>query len=176
MTAEDDRGGRAAASAVRSAGEERLFELLRHDHREILQLFDQLAQCKTSEMNTLLSIFNRIEEGLQRHFEGEERFLYTALEQHEETRALVLESYELHRLTTMAIGGFKTVALDDERWRPKIRVLRRLVEEHVELMEKELFQAAVGALDREQLASIAEQFVKVKSGAEARGPGLDAPT
>ncbi|UFS71739.1 hemerythrin domain-containing protein [Geomonas sp. RF6] len=174
MTAGDD-AARAAGTGDSAGRGEPLLDLLRRDHREILDLFDRVAECGKGELDKMLSLFNRIEEGVQRHFEGEERFLYTALEQHEEARGLVLESYELHRVATFTIGGFKALALDDERWRPKALVLRRLVEVHVELQEKDLFPVALRVLGEEQLRGIEAHFVGVRSGSDPHRAGLDAP-
>jgi len=159
---------------ARSAAGQGFIDLLREDHRQILHLFDRVAECDTREMDPLLSLFHRIEEELQRHLEGEERFLYTALERHETARQLVLEEYELHRLATFTIGTFKTLALDDERWRPKVRVLRRLVEEHIRSQEHDLFPLALEILDAKEMRGIAERFVGVRSGSDRRA-GFDAP-
>src|SRR5689334_10141508 len=90
-----DRKGGGANSPQEKSGAT-LFDLLRQDHDSARVLFDKIERSSKKEVETRQELFKQIEQELLVHMEGEERFLYTALEQHDEAREKVLVSYEQH--------------------------------------------------------------------------------
>jgi hemerythrin-like domain-containing protein len=151
-----ERSGEAAGAGI--------LGFLRDDHRKLLELFKRTEGLGTRDLDTLLTLFTRIEEGLKLHMEGEERFFYTMLEGHDAAGELVLESFEEHYLVKMLIAAFTAMALDDHRWGAKFRVLRRLAERHMEREELELFPVAARVLTRDQLNAAAELYLGLKDG------------
>jgi iron-sulfur cluster repair protein YtfE (RIC family) len=155
-------------SSSQRKAEMTIFELLKQDHEKARYLFDKALKCSRKETGALQKLFSQIEEELEIHMEGEERFLYSALEQDDESRAKVLESYEEHQLVKALIGTFNSLAVDDERWMAKLCVLNQVIERHMQEEEARLFKMATKALDRDQIQAIALQFQRHKS--EGRKP------
>ena len=150
--------GRSRSSS-RGKGDNALFDLLKQDHKKFKDLFEEIED---DEMETQQDLFSQIQEELEMHMEGEEKFFYPALEESEDTKEKVLESYEEHHVTKMVLGEFGGMAQDDERWKAKVKVLKELVEHHIEEEEKEIFRMAKKALDKEKIQEIADQIREQK--------------
>jgi hemerythrin superfamily protein len=135
-------------------GKTALFDFLREDHEELWNLFKKLAKSSSKEVGTRQELFTQLERRLLNHMEAEERFFYTALEQVDESRPRVLESYEEHLVARTVIGAFSSLAVDDERWPAKLKVLSRLFRQHADEEEHELFPLAKKVLNRDQFQGI----------------------
>lgn len=160
-------GGKTRASA-RGRGDNILFELLKQDHDKVKDLFEEIEE--DGEMEAQEDLFSQIQEELEMHMEGEEKFFYPVLEEAEETKEKVLESYEEHHVTKMVLGEFGGLSQDDERWKAKVKVLKELVEHHIEEEEKEIFRLAKKALDKEQIQEIAQQIQEQKGESAEMSP------
>lgn len=160
-------------TASKSNEERNIIDLLKQDHEKTRYLFDKLQKSGRSAVSTLEKLFTQLEEELLIHMEGEERFFYPALEKSEETRDKVLESYEEHQVAKTLLGSFTSLAVDDERWMPKLKVLHEVVEHHLQEEEKEVFKLAKKALDKTQMQEMAVQFQRHKR--EGRKPSRGAP-
>ncbi|WP_136515165.1 hemerythrin domain-containing protein [Geomonas edaphica] len=150
-----------------------IFDVLKQDHEKARYLFDKAQKAGKKEIASLQKLFAQIEEELELHMEGEERFFYSALEQDEEMRDHVLQSYEEHQVAKTMLGTFKSLAVDDERWVAKLKVLGEIVEHHMQEEEREIFKMARKALGKEQQHDIAMSFQKSKR--EGRRPSRGAP-
>lgn len=139
-----------------------IFSLLKQDHEKVRYLFDKIQKSGRKEIPSLQKLFSQIEEELEVHMEGEERFFYSALEQHEEPRDKVLEGYEEHQVAKTLLGTFKGLAIDDERWMAKASVLHEVVEHHMHEEEREMFKIARKVLNKGQIQEIAVQFQQHK--------------
>lgn len=164
--------GSSEKSSSQSKSEMSIFDLLKQDHEKARYLFDKIEKTGRKERGALQKLFSQIEEELSVHMEGEERFLYSRLEQHEEAREKVLESYEEHQVAKTLIGTFNSLAVDDERWGAKLSVLNEVVEHHMQVEEREVFKTARKVLDNRQIQEIGLQLQKHKR--EGRRPSRGA--
>lgn len=165
--------GKATEKGSHGKVEMDIFSVLKQDHEKVRYLFDKIHKSGRKDISTLQKLFAQIEEELEIHMEGEERFFYTALEQHEEPRDLVLEAYEEHQVAKTLMGTFKSLAIDDERWMAKASVLNEVVEHHMQEEEREVFKVARKVLDKGQIQEIAVQFQQHKR--EGKKPSRGAP-
>jgi len=124
-----------------------LFDMLRQDHEKVRELFKRIAKSTGAQVALRQELFARLERELLLQMEAEERFFYTALEKHEQARARVLEAYEEHQVARIVIGAFNSLAVDDERWPAKLKVLCQLFRLHADEEEHELFKLAKKVLD-----------------------------
>ncbi|HJV36135.1 hemerythrin domain-containing protein [Geomonas sp.] len=155
-----------------SSAERNIFDLLKQDHEKVRYLFDRIEKSGRKATASLEKLFAELEEDLEIHMDGEERFFYPALEQHEEARDQVLESYEEHMVAKTMLGTFKSLAVDDERWSAKLKVLATMVEHHLKEEETEVFKVARKVLERNQTLEMAVQFMRHKR--EGRRPSRGA--
>ncbi len=157
--------GRQTKSRSRSQSKPKemtFFDLLKEDHQKVLALFEQLEEDGEMEMDSREDIFSQIEEELEMHLEGEEKFFYPVLEESEDTHEKVLEAYEEHHVAKTVLGEFGELSQDDERWMAKVKVLKEIVNHHVEEEEGKVFKAARKALDKEKIQEITHQFQEQK--------------
>jgi iron-sulfur cluster repair protein YtfE (RIC family) len=164
--------GTSEKSSSHGKVEMTIFDLLKQDHEKVRYLFDKIEKSGRKDRNALQKLFSQIEEELEVHMEGEERFFYPKLEQREEAREKVLESYEEHQVTKTLLGTFKSLAVDDERWGAKLSVLNEVVEHHLQEEEREVFKMARAMLNKDQAHEIAMQFQQHKR--EGRRPSRGA--
>ena len=157
----------------KGSSERNIIELIKQDHEKARYLFDKASKSGRREVAALQKLFSQLEEELEVHMQGEERFLYPVLERHEEARGQVLESFEEHQVARTLLGTFQSLAVDDERWGAKLKVLNEVVEHHMEEEEREVFKLARKVLDKNQLQEMAVQFQKHKR--EGRKPSRGAP-
>jgi hemerythrin superfamily protein len=161
------------ATQGKSSSEMNILDLLKQDHEKTRYLFDRIEKNEKKGTSALQKLFSELEEELVIHMEGEERFFYSALEQHEEARDKVLEGYEEHQVVKTLLGTFTSMAVDDERWRAKMTVLNQIVEHHLQEEEKEIFKIARKELEKNQMAEMAVSFMRHKR--EGRKPSRGAP-
>lgn len=150
-----------------------IFDVLKQDHEKARYLFDKAQKAGRKEISTLQKLFAQLEEELEVHMEGEERFFYSVLEQNEEMRDKVLQAFEEHQVAKTMLGTFQALAVDDERWTAKLQVLNEIVEHHMQEEEREVFKLARKALGKEQQHEIALQFQRNKR--EGRKSSRGAP-
>lgn len=151
-----------------------IFDVLKQDHEKARYLFDKAEKAGKKEISTLQKLFSQLEEELELHMEAEERFFYSALEQDQEMRDKVLQAFEEHQVAKTMLGTFQALAVDDERWVAKMKVLGEIVEHHMQEEEREVFKMARKALGKEQQHEIAMAFQRSKR--EGRKPSRGAPT
>ena len=140
-------------TAVASEGSA-LFEILRQDHETLRDIFKRIEQSNNGQIAVRQELFAKLERQFLDHMEAEERFFYTALEQHDESRPKVLESFEQHQVARIVIGTFTSLAVDDERWPAKLKTLGKLFRQHADEEEHELFALAKKVLSPDQLQGI----------------------
>ena len=157
----------------KGSDERNILDLLKQDHEKARYLFDRIENSGKKATASLQKLFTELEDELEIHMEGEERFFYSALEQHEEAREKVLQAYEEHQVAKTLLGTFKSLAVDDERWSAKVQVLHEIVEHHLKEEESEIFKLAKKSLERNQMLEMAVQFMRHKR--EGRKPSRGAP-
>jgi len=161
--------GKAEESAAVGTQEKtELFDVLRRDHETVRGLFKRIEKSSNAQVELRQELFTKLEHELLVHMEAEERFFYTALEQHDESRAGALVSYEEHQVAKSMIGAFNGLAVDDERWPAKLRVLSQLVRRHEDEEEQELFKVAAKVLGNDQFLGIAAKVQDLRRERNAR--------
>jgi len=90
-------------------------ELLKHDHREVKDLFRKIEGAKGKQKN---AVFNQIKKALQTHTRIEESIFYPAMEKKEELKDMVLQSYEEHKQVKHLLSEMDTLVADREKFEP----------------------------------------------------------
>jgi hypothetical protein len=119
-------------------------------------------------------LFDELKQELLPHAHAEDRVFYSQIEQPEETRDLVLEAREEHRLIEQVLTELDEMDAGGEEWGPKLKVLKEMIEHHVEEEEGEQFKKAKKELSSEQAREIGARFLAEKQ-RELRGLGVDIP-
>ncbi|MGZ7044424.1 MAG: hemerythrin domain-containing protein [Methanobacterium sp.] len=131
-----------------------LYDMLKEDHNNVKQMLDQTIRSKDP------SQFPKIKKELEVHMMGEEKFFYPKImEQDKET---ALESFEEHHVSKMVLKELESTNESDEVWMPKVKVLKDIVEHHIEEEESEIFLDAQDMMDRNEEEQIARQIEEFK--------------
>ncbi len=132
-----------------------LFDMLKEDHNQVKGLLTQTIENKETTQ------FSQIKKMLEVHMEGEEKFLYPKIM--EKDRETALESYEEHHVGKLVLKELTETGKDDEAWIPKVKVLKDVLDHHIEEEEGKIFDEARQILSSDQEQQIAQQIEGLKS-------------
>ena len=149
--------------------------LLKADHKKVKGLFAEAEELSDRATTQLKRIGDQICTELTVHAEIEETVYYPAVQEksqrgHKEERDMVLESLEEHSLAKKVIADLQAIDATDESYRPKLKVLRELIEDHVKEEERELFPGSRDLLDEDEMLELGARMAAIKAkrlGAEA---------
>src|SRR5438034_4179753 len=123
-------------------------QILMVDHEEAITMIDALlagqlvgaAAAEAGEMKaTDVTLFERLKEALKLHTTIEEHIFYPALEDLDETRDLIKESYHEHQEVDQLL---EKMIPGDPAWDDQIAELKRKIEHHAREEERILFPKA----------------------------------
>lgn len=141
---------------------EKMFELLQQDHREVAQMISQMQKSSGQKREKL---FSQCLDALEMHMQIEEDYLYPALEDIDETKDLVRDSYEEHKMVKKQLKELEKLDVDDPKWDTKLQALKENIESHVQQEETVLFRQAPKVLSREELNDLNDQIIEEKEAA-----------
>lgn len=141
------------------------FKLLKDDHRRVAKLFKELEATSGKATKSREHLFAQLRNELQLHTEIEEQYMYPLLEENDETRDMVLESYEEHDLVKTILNEMEKENLGSEAWEAKLTVMKENVEHHVSEEEEELFPEAEEILSDDAINQLGQQISDAKAAA-----------
>ena len=116
-------------------------EILKNDHKEAMGLIERLESTNTGSGagGTKEELFGKLRDALKLHTKEEEQVFYPALENFDETRDLIKESYKEHRKVDQLLADMNPAAGD---FADRLSELRRNIEHHVDEEEGEMFDVS----------------------------------
>jgi hemerythrin superfamily protein len=172
---EGERGAelaQAQAEPGRTASANRnIFEIIKADHQNVKELFEQIEAAVEGEEKTHL--IERCIQELLLHAVSEEETLYKRLRDSEDLREDILEAEVEHSLLERLANEIMSASPDDEMCDARLMVLKELVEHHVEEEEEELIPAAQSVIDAATAESLGEEMLARKAALEAEGLALE---
>jgi hypothetical protein len=143
-----------------------------HDHRRIRKLLRRAGRAKSATVDVAADV-ERACAALAQHEELEDRWLYPALRGMHRTAGATVEAEVAHDLVRHLAAELRSMGPADERYLATVRVMRVLVEHHIEDEEDRLFpQAKDRSLDLTALAE-AYEARRDADGAYAARPDAD---
>jgi len=133
--------------------------LLREDHRKVKKLFSEYEKLEDGEERKA-ELFQTIQKELTIHAQIEEELFYPALEKidDEETKELVLEAHEEHKIVKTLLAELSRMTPEDEGFDAKVKVLMDSVKHHADEEEEELFPCFEEDVPKESRDQISEQL------------------
>ncbi len=138
-----------------------IYELLARDHQRAIDLFAHVLDTRREQLRLRERTFDALKRELKIHAAMEEQAFYSILREFDETRELILEADERHRIVDRLLEELTTMDKSTEQWWAKLRILRDNVAYHVEEEESELFEKAREVLtlgDAKQLGEHAREI------------------
>jgi len=130
-------------------------KLLKQQHREVEALFKQFEKAKSAGPRQ--KAFDQIADKLAVHATIEEKHFYPSVKR-QATEGILLESVEEHLAVKRVIADMLDLEVDDLTFEAKAKVLKDLVEHHVEEEEETLFPKVEKLLKADALAAIGEEM------------------
>ena len=132
-----------------------LFDMLKQDHKEVTGMLEQAIESKDP------SQFPKVKKMLEVHMEGEEKFFYPILRNKDKEG--MLEAYEEHSVGKRLLSEIEGTQRGNERCIPRIKVLKDVLDHHIEEEESEIFDEAREVLNDQQEQKIVQQIEELKS-------------
>ncbi len=161
--------GRGTSSARR--GEPDAIRLLRDDHQTVQGLLERLSKSRGSAQREQL--LAKVAEELQRHTQIEEQIFYPAYRdavRSADDRQLYYEAVEEHHAVDMILPEVQASDTGSEQFAARAKVLKDMVEHHIEEEEKQMFPKARKALGTERLRELGMELAEAKRSARQPGP------
>lgn len=139
-------------------------DLLKNDHRRVSEMIERLEHPNLQAVN--VEMFEQLKDALETHTRMEERVFYPELEDEDETRRLIEESYREHHQVDEILArldGMKDQTLSDG-WAASFNELKRSVKHHVTEEEQELFPQAENLLGATRLLEMAYEMDRIRTG------------
>ena len=141
--------------------------LLKADHDVVKSLLSELESTTERGVKTRTELFARIKDELTVHEIIEEEIFYPELKAHPKAEDIVLEGFEEHHVVDLLLGELSDLAVDDESWGAKAKVMQENVEHHIEEEEGEMFPKARSVFDKAELTELGERMAARKETARA---------
>jgi hemerythrin superfamily protein len=120
-------------------------DLLKQQHRTVEALFAEIEAGESEALKTLAS-------ALAAHMAIEHEFLYPKSREVDEDA--ILEAFEEHAIAETALKRALATDSEDESFEARVKVLKELIEHHVEEEEGELFPELEKELGSEELEAL----------------------
>lgn len=135
-----------------------LFAMLERDHRSMRALLEQVLDTIDTDPEGARLLVAEASIQLLAHARAEERTLYVALQQHDESRAIANEGHEEHAVIEMLLDQLAASRVVDDTYKAKVKVLTEILDHHIEEEEEEMFPKARDVLGEARRSSIATTF------------------
>lgn len=132
---------------------EKLYQILKDDHDLVKNLLNEALENKD------ISKFREIKNQLNMHMTSEEKYFYPPLRNIDNKR--IDESFQEHEEAKMILKDTEEMQSKD-KWIPKIKKLREIIEDHVEKEENLLFPESSEKLSTLQKEGIAQKIEEEK--------------
>jgi hemerythrin superfamily protein len=138
-----------------------LLQMLKSEHQEVKDMLEQLVDNEDAEMRN--EIFSKLKPNLEAHSHGEEEVFYPLLKQEEDTKSEAIEAYVEHNMVAKLLEELDGLEdKGDDEWSGRIKVLKDMVEHHIEEEEGQIFKDARKVLGAEKLKEIVDDYESVK--------------
>ncbi len=138
------------------------FKMLKKDHEQVKGILEQIEQTTERAQQSREKLLEQFKTAITPHMMGEEKYFYPLLKQDKETTEMALEAFEEHRVAKVQLQEIERTSFDDKYWKPKVTVLKDLLEHHIEVEEDEIFDKAEDILDKQQLDGLVMKFQQEK--------------
>jgi len=140
--------------------------LLEADHKKVKKLLSELAETTERATKTRRELLEEIALELKTHTRLEEQIFYPAFKEavaKKEDQKLYFEAMEEHHVVDLVLPELQNTDVTTEEFAAKAKVLKELVEHHIEEEEGQMFPKARKAIGETILAQLAEEMLQLKT-------------
>lgn len=136
-------------------------ELLIQDHEKLKKLLNEITDTTDRAVKKRTDLLDQIEAELHAHTQIEEDIFYPAYKDAggKDEAKMYHEAKEEHRaVEALVLPDLKKTDVGTVEFSGRVKVLKELLEHHIEEEESEMFPDAEKLLSKEQLAELGEQM------------------
>ncbi|HON12257.1 MAG TPA: hemerythrin domain-containing protein [Chitinispirillaceae bacterium] len=141
------------------------YKQIRTEHNEVKQILNRMLNSSPSRRETLIK---ELKVALVPHLEGEEKVFYPVLDNKRESHEIILEALLEHRIARNLFNELMDLNVDADDWIARTKVLKDIIEHHIEEEESEIFQAGEKLISHEQISQIYEKYIQEEKGLKDR--------
>jgi hemerythrin superfamily protein len=139
-----------------------IYGFIKKDHRKVQELLDELEKTQERTLRKRETLLQKITEELVPHNKAEEKLFYPRLDKKRDDRLLMYEGQDEHALGARLLDELAEMDASTEEWSAKAKVLKDLVNHHIEEEEGEIHPAAKKILSKEEAVQLGQQFEDFK--------------
>ncbi len=116
-----------------------IYDVLHAEHRQLLENLEELVDAEGAHRRQLLEM---VADEMSAHGAAEDQVLYDRLATNAHMHALILEAKQEHHVVGLLLTELLALDVDDERFAGKVKILRELIDAHIEGEEEDMFEEA----------------------------------
>jgi hemerythrin-like domain-containing protein len=139
--------------------------MLKQEHEEVRKLLDKLMETSNGAVKTRTDLLEKIATKLRAHTKIEEEILYPALRDagSDKEKKMYYEAVEEHRaVEELVLPDLEKTDPASNEFAGRAKVLKELIEHHIDEEESELFPDVEQLFEASQLKSMGEKMADVK--------------
>jgi hemerythrin superfamily protein len=139
-------------------------EILTQDHREVLDLIDELEEAEGKEGTdaAYAETFNEMVSSLTLHMRAEEEIYYPALAKYEEFSDLLEYSIPEHEMVKQQLAQMSRLAPSSDEFQEVLAEMKTAIEAHATNEEDDVFPDAEETLGRQEMEAIGAAITRMK--------------
>ncbi|SDT08812.1 Hemerythrin HHE cation binding domain-containing protein [Pseudomonas asplenii] len=141
-------------------------ELLKADHEKVKTILTQLSESTDRAEKKRTELLQKLELEVTIHTQLEEEILYPAFKEagSKKDDEMYYEAKEEHRtVDSLVLPDLKNTSPTTPEFAGRVKVVKELLEHHIEEEETEMFPQAEKLLGKEKLESLGEQMQALKA-------------
>lgn len=140
-----------------------IFSLIKTDHKNVKTLLKKLNATKESSGDTRDRLFKKIKTELVAHNKAEEKVFYSKLKATRSERVLIHEGKDEHGIGGQVLHRLEAMKSNTEAFSALAKVLKDLVEHHIEEEEGEVHPVARKEFSKEEARDLGTEFKTLKN-------------
>jgi hemerythrin-like domain-containing protein len=144
-----------------------ILDVLTSDHEKVKKILENMEQTSARAAKRREALLEHLNESLLPHLYAEEHYFYQILLDETPDKEIVYQALEEHRAARAVLLDLEDAPSDDPRWLARCRVLKELVEHHIEEEEITVFDLARDLMDQDRAVEVGKRFKELKKEAPA---------
>ena len=144
-----------------------IFDIITSDHEKVTKILEQMEQTSARAGKKRETLLENLSANLLPHMYAEEQYFYPILLDESSDQEVAYEALEEHRAAKAVFTDLEEASLDDPRWLARCKVLKELIEHHIEEEESTVFDLARSIMDEDRAAEAGKRFKELKKEAPA---------
>lgn len=139
-----------------------IFDILTADHEKVKKILEQMEQTSARAARRRDTLVDSLDSNLLPHMYAEEQFFYQILLDESSDKEAAYEAMEEHRAAKAVLMDLEDASSEDPRWSARLKVLKELVERHIEEEESTVFDVARSLMDEDRAVEVGRRFKELK--------------